>query len=321
MADSYREWQPLRSPAWMQAPLDPDAQAWEAEMGGAKDLLQLQIRQGVTLRFPDFAVELGAPDALESTGADRNLPRGYLQTDQQFADRIRGAWDVWPGTVAAPGGSGSHAGMLRELKMQGFWPAMIVQDNGRYTTLDTLDALVVGWLSESVVRGRPGWRFVDRSDFWSRFAIVFPGPLPPRILVTARATFSGTSEAQAVWSQPWDDADYRFASSAPVVTSGGPPALAVAGALTTPEALTVMATADWTGYVDFIGYRAGGNPFASPSLSTLVALREIARLWKPANMTYDGAIAIVQGGVWDWPVGVWDEVGDVWDINSAVKLT
>lgn len=317
MADSYREYQPLRAPPWLQ---DDDGAAWEAEFGGAKDTIQEQLRQGITARFPDFAAELGAPDALAATGAERLLPPGYRQTDEQFAATLKNAWSLWPGTEDAPGGAGSHAGMLRELKRQGFWPAVIVQDNGRWTTLDTDGVLSYGWLMTSATRGRPDWRFYDPDRFFSRFAIVFPGPVTPVLQVTATAVFNGTDRATATWSQPWDDILYLIAASPPI-TSGPIPGIALDETSKTPQSIDVIATAAFTGTVSLLSWRPGDDPLSGPSASSRIRLAELARRWKPASMTYDGAFVITQGGLWGWPIDQeWGEVGDTWDANSATKI-
>ncbi len=309
---SYREWQVQRSPVWLQ---DEDGAALEGELGGIKDSLADRIRDGVLARFPDF----GATDSQDAVGDDRLLPRGYRQNDPDYATRLKQAWDHWPGTEDAPGGAGSHAGMLRELQVQGFFPALIVQDNGRYTTLDTNGDLVVGWLGSSATRGRPDWRFVDRDDFYSRFAIVFPGPLPPLVQITATAHFNNSDRATAVWSQAWDDSNYMLALSSPITTDPVP--VIVADFATQLDAsIELTATAAFTGTVDLLSWIPGTCPFASPSVSSANKLRELARLWKPGKMTYAGAVAIVEGGLWGWPLGTWGEPGDIWDLNTAVLI-
>lgn len=306
MADSYEEYQPLRAPPWLQ---DDEGNAWERQFGRSKDELETQLREGVTARFPRFAVELGADDALDATGSERNLPRGPFETSAEYAERLILAWDAW--ALA-----GSHGALLRALKVLGFAPAMIVQDNGLYSFLDGDDVAQFGDLGVSVRRGRPDWRFDDRDTFWSRFAVLFPGPLPGRIQVTGTATFTGSDRATCVWSHAWDAADYLVASSAPV-TAGPVPVVNFDSSTIAKASIELYASAAFTGTVDCIAWLEGSNPFASPSLSSRNLLRETVRLWKPGTVTYEGAIALVQGGVWGWPLGTWGEVGDVWDVNSV----
>ncbi len=311
----YREWQPLKSPAWLIEDMGEDL---EAELGGAKDDLQERIRQGVRARFPDAS----PTDGLPAIGGDRQLPRGYQQDDAAYAETLKSAWDLWAGTDEAPGGAGSPAGMLRELKRQGFWPATIVQDNGRYTTLDDSGVLVSGWLSTSVVVGRPNWRFDDRNDFWSRFAIIFGGatPVPPVLCVRARATFAASSSAVGTWNVPWDDAHYEVLPSVPTSLDGSAPFCAVDETQNTRETVTVVASGPFTGYVDLIGYLPGQNPLCSPSQSTRNALNKLAKLWKPGNVTYTGAVAIVKGRTWGWPKTTWGAPGLKWGGNVIVYL-
>lgn len=172
---SYRLWETFTGPPWLQG---SNGGAIIAEYGGAKDDVLDRARLGVLARFPGkITRETDAPDtespsdALDHTGADRQLPRGPAETDPTYATRLLAGWD----DLALLGGP---YGLLNALKVMGYVGANIIQDNGRYWYL-TGSVLTTGTLMTMATRGRAGWQFSclgghDVSgDLWSRFALLF----------------------------------------------------------------------------------------------------------------------------------------------------
>lgn len=178
---AYADWLKTQGPSWI---LGPQGKALAGATGGAYDIQRDRILQAVLARFPTagqldstpgsatFGQLLTAPsDALDQIGADRGLPRASGEADAAYAARLLAAWDIWPF-------AGSHYGVLRALKTAGYPGAIIVQDNGRWSRLTgsagTIADMTQGSLMACINRSsHPGWTFDDRTDFYSRFGIVF----------------------------------------------------------------------------------------------------------------------------------------------------
>lgn len=172
---SYRDWQSKSAPSWLQG---PNGEAWERELGGAKDDVLNRARLGVLARFPGkITRETDAPpayaptDALDHSGADRQTPRAPAEGDPAYAERQLAAWD----DLALLGGP---YGLLHNLAVMGYASANLIQDNGRFWTLPA-GVLTAGTLMTMITRGRPGWQFNAigghdvTGDLWSRFALLF----------------------------------------------------------------------------------------------------------------------------------------------------
>lgn len=164
---------------------------WRRQMGTALwtatgKLLDAQedlMRQSILAGFPTKGaldnvtdptspvLVLPADDALDATGADRGLPRGPAETSADYAARLLVAWEQWKY-------GGSHYGLLRALAIAGYEDFIIVQQNGRYSTLTgsagTIADMTQGSLMACVTRSNhPGWMFDGRDDFFTVFGIVF----------------------------------------------------------------------------------------------------------------------------------------------------
>lgn len=282
-------------------------------------------KEAVKARMPLLAPS----DALGHVGGDRQLIQGYAEPDDDFRIRCKTAFDQW-----------ALAGTWGELLYQLFFTcnipagsAYVVQQNGLayYLTADPvagedptpLVGIVELGLAYNITppTGVPWWYFDSRDDLCSRFAIVFTDPLPGALQVTARAEFDGTSDtATATWSAPWDDASYIAMPAAPVTVDGSIPVVAVSEKSKTTA--TVQASLAFEGYVDLIGWIAGSNPFASPSLSMRNLINKLVKTWKPAKAKYMGAVMHVSGVLWGWPIGTtWGQVGLVWGDSLVGHLT
>jgi len=175
MAGSYRDWQFFSGPPWLQGTNDG---AFVRELGGAKDDVLDRARMGVLARFPgsvtretDQPASVAPTDALDHTGADRQVPRAPAEGDTAFSGRLLSAWDDF-------GYLGGPYGLLNALAVQGYTGANIIQDNGRYWFLSG-GVLTPGTLMTMITRGRAGWQFSAdghdvTGDLWSRFALLFP---------------------------------------------------------------------------------------------------------------------------------------------------
>jgi hypothetical protein len=169
---SFSTYQPSILPAWLQG---PNGLAYAGALGSLKDTLGNYVRAAATAGCPLATM----PDALPAIGYERQLIRGPAETDAQYAERLRTAFDAW-------GMAGTPLGMLLQIEVlyPGI-PVVIVQQAARAftlnpdTSLPALQRLVITNLNGG------GWVFDANSGlppsqgFWSRFGVLFPGPLPP----------------------------------------------------------------------------------------------------------------------------------------------
>lgn len=158
------------------------------------------IKQAVKARMPDYA----PADALPHIGGDRALVQGPSETNANFITRTKTPWDDWAR-------AGTHLEMLVQLYWIGFSGAIVVQQNGLAYSLSgapTAGADPTGLLTITnlgTVGATPGlapnplydnnpasktfntngykktiptasqwWTFDEKTDFCSRFAILFP---------------------------------------------------------------------------------------------------------------------------------------------------
>ncbi len=168
---SYEQYQPSILPAWLQG---PNGLAYAGVLGKLKDQISDNAKAAATVGMPTAA----RPDALPVIGFERQLVRGPAESDAQYAERLRTAFDAW--ALA-----GTPLGMLLQIEIlyPGI-PVVIVQQAARAftlnpdTSLPPLQRLVIQTL------GGGGWRFDTNGGlplsqgFWSRAAVLFPGPLP-----------------------------------------------------------------------------------------------------------------------------------------------
>ena len=242
---------------------------------------------------------------------------------------------------------GRGLGLLLGLHFAGFDGAIIVQQNGIALSLtlplppftgnwDPTPNLVITQCSQLATaltsnvtpptwktpgRSIPSatkWFFFDNNtDFCSRFAVLFPGPLPSYFIFgdTGRATFTASDSASLTWSNPLSVANYPIAVGPAVVTDGGGPVSVYAdGSTETTTGVTIRASAPFTGYVDCAA--VGGL-----NMADLQRLQGTIFKWRPAKATCTGVYALAQGQYWDWtPTRTWDGVGGTWDPSVVVSF-
>lgn len=168
---SYEQYHPSILPAWLQG---VNGLAYAGVLGALKDEISNAARAAAVVGMP-----YGGPtDALPAIGYERGLPRYQSETQSQYSGRLRLAWDAWER-------AGTPLGMLLQLEViYPRIPIVLVQQAGRAfylnpdTSLPASDRLVIVTLPHG------GWRFDSNGGlplaqgFWSRFGVIFPGPLP-----------------------------------------------------------------------------------------------------------------------------------------------
>lgn len=194
----YETWLPKQAPPWLQG---PGGAAVLSTIGKMFDRGRLRAHQSTISRFPDRAAAadddnppgLEATDAVNEIGEDRLIERvsaldgSSSETDVEYAERLREAWDTWEK-------AGTFHGLFLALKRAGFpmgsgtppsiTRTMIVQYNGRFAQMDDDDEMTYGELDDCENRQnlihmpipdpRPGWFFDAIDRVWSTFGIVFP---------------------------------------------------------------------------------------------------------------------------------------------------
>lgn len=159
MARTLREYVLEISPPWLQT---PSGGAFMSALGEVKDSLFYRAREAVRIRFFRYA----SADALGRAGDERGLPRAAGESLEGYRARLRGAWAAW-------GYAGTALGLLRILHDTGYPNAHLVIFNGRRYSLDADRNLITVQLAAG------SWKFRGLTDtYWSRFAVLFPQPLP-----------------------------------------------------------------------------------------------------------------------------------------------
>lgn len=146
----FRDYAVALSPAWLR---QPKGTAFMRGMGDVRDWMAERVRQSVLARFFTHATR----DALNYGGMERQLVRSPSDTDVQYADRLRAAWDIWPW-------AGTPFGVLSELKASGYPDVSLLIALGKIYRLDVGGALVTV--------DAPGG-FMFSLPLWNTFAAVF----------------------------------------------------------------------------------------------------------------------------------------------------
>lgn len=116
------------APPWLRGPV---AARFLYGFGAVMDATAEWMRQGVLARFPGA----GAPDALPYIGRDRQIVRGFAESADSYAERLRRWLDDW--RVA-----GSPISVLAQLRgyLLGVRPVLRTVDNtGNWHSLDASD--------------------------------------------------------------------------------------------------------------------------------------------------------------------------------------
>lgn len=239
----------------------------------------------------------------------------------------------------------SPLGMLLGLHFAGFDNAVIVQQNGMAYQLQLpLPTIIPGqnWdptpnlirtptaaldvalepvaPSTHVIPSSTSWWNFDGggcslTDWCSRFAVLFPGPLPSSFVTWGTATFTGAENGSsvpwpmAVWNNPFSDTTYHAKPSPPTITDGGGGVITwVDGSSKTTTSVRVASTAAFHGTVDVLAWQNGtANPMADPHPSDLLRLQNVIKKWRPARAICVGVFVCTQGKFMDWPVGTMDQ--------------
>ncbi len=150
----YRDAIPrLLAPGWLQTPKNA---AWLRASGDLKDSLVERAKAAVKARFPLLAPR----DALDSAGAERQLERGPSETNESFAARVVGAWNIWRW-------GGTAGGLLHALADSGYPDAILAIVGGKAY------ALVDGEVTTTTLPAG-SWACAATPTFWSRFVVVLP---------------------------------------------------------------------------------------------------------------------------------------------------
>ncbi len=182
MSDTYREWLPKFAPTWLQAQWGA---AMLATIGGELDDQRELMTAATRARFPGDA----PADALPRIGDDRLLERGSGESDLAYAARLIAAWDAW--ALA-----GSRRAILLQLKIAGFTGMYLMQRNGRRSSLDGSDNLVM--------TPGPGWAWDYRGPEWfNQFGVVFGVDVPSLTYVSGVLSDDATKLNRIVhrWKQ------------------------------------------------------------------------------------------------------------------------
>ncbi len=156
----YEEWQPQQCPPQLQR---GGLGAFEATSGKLKDQIVDRLQEATTADFPDLA----AADALLTIGEERGLPRVAGETDANYRERLRLAWDTWAQAGTVPG-------MLGTLARAGFPHAgnmYLIEETGSDHRL-VAGNVVTASLALQYTTGRYGWDF-DSRMLNTRFALLF----------------------------------------------------------------------------------------------------------------------------------------------------
>lgn len=150
----FREYQPGIAPPWLQGEYGA---AWLRALGDGKDALVEREKAAVKARMPTLAPY----DALPALGSERQIDRLASDTNATYANRIQGAWRVWPW-------AGTAQGLLNAINDAGFGGGFLEIVNGlQYSLNDNREAVVT--------KLQPGsWSIDATPAFWSKFQIFYP---------------------------------------------------------------------------------------------------------------------------------------------------
>ncbi len=188
---SYEAYQPSILPAWLQG---PNGLAYAGVLGALKDEISNGARYAAVAGMPYAGQQA---DTLAAIGRERGLPRYPSETDAQYQGRLLGAWEAWER-------AGTPLGIMLQLEViyPGI-PIVLVQQAARAfylnpdTSLPPLERLVIVDLPGG------GWRFDANGGlplnqgYWSRFGLIFPGPLPPTWVSVVEPPTTGTAPTLA----------------------------------------------------------------------------------------------------------------------------
>lgn len=266
-------------------------------------------------------------DAVPIKAAERQLPQGYLETEDAWRLRLRQAWDAWK-YASLP------VGLLRALELDGYAPVLVQQNGLAYQltagagepltrlTITNLSALTAPMTSNidptrtPIPVASPWWTFDSNIEHCSRYAVLLPSQ-PPFWMHKGTATFTASDSASVTWSSPFPSAVYSVLTGPPQ-TADGPVTVVVDPASKTTTGATVSASGLFTGTVDVLAWAAGENPFCCPDATALANLRLNVKLWAPAKKCM-GIFALVQGKFFGWPLRTFGSGGTFGPASTTVE--
>jgi hypothetical protein len=276
--------------------------------------------QGVLEHLPGYASD---PTSIALTANERQLDTYPGEPTAAIAARA-------PYWLQINKFRGRGLGLLLGLHFAGFDGAILVQQNGRALQLslplpafsgnwDPTPNLVVTNLGTNpelvgAAANHPWWTFDLNDTFCSRFAVLFVGSPPKWFMTHARATFTGAENGGSTpwptltWNNAFPDTSYLIRPGGVVVTDGSaaiPPLVGFDPATKTITGVQTTASAPFVGYVDYIAFQSGANPYADLHPSDLQRLRNVIAKWRPAKATCTGIFVCTKGQFSGWPPGNW----------------
>ena len=320
----------------------PQGKAFLAAHGVVLDDLVDRVKQAVKVRFPGLAPS----DALGPLANERLLDRGPSETNESFATRLQKAWNVWPFVGTATGllialhfAGFTDAVLVQQnglaYKITGtpdlddpsacVLPAIALNTTplSRPRLLLRSDGTAFVGADGGTTAGLSWWTFstpnnpgtgkqyrldeFNNDGFVSRFAILFPGPVPSMFQTNAtQVSFVGTEDGSlanpwptATWPVPFTDTTYHILVGGVTPSSGSGVPVYIPSASKTPTTVQVAAGASFAGTVDLVAY--SNSPFGDIEASALARLRNIIKRWKPGKATCEGIYIVLSGRTLGWP--------------------
>lgn len=132
---------------------------WLRGIGDAKDNIEYSAKEAVFQRMPDHC---GA-DSLVKIGGERQLDRGTTETEAQWRERLKSAWELWPK-------AGTPEGILNALHFAGYDSVYLVCSNGEIWNRDSGTGETIRQVYSSGYVFTKGW--------WNEFRVLFVSPHP-----------------------------------------------------------------------------------------------------------------------------------------------
>lgn len=157
----YREWLPKQAPAWLQK---TNGRAWHWALGDEFDRLDDLAHTAALCRFPDFTTR----DGLSYLGGERGITRGPLDTDAEYAAKIKAAW-VSKQAIGTPRGV-----LLAVNGILGENIAQIKTNDGYTYSLDADNELITTTPAVTADDAEAPVRWATTPDLWHVFQVFIP---------------------------------------------------------------------------------------------------------------------------------------------------
>ncbi len=157
----YREWLPKQAPAWLQK---TNGSAWHWAIGDEFDRLDDLAHTAALCRFPDFTTR----DGLSYLGGERGITRGPLDTDAEYAAKIKASW-VSKQAIGTPKGV-----LLAVNGILGENIAQIKTNDGYTYSLNTDNELITTTPAVTADDDEVPVRWATTPDLWHVFQVFIP---------------------------------------------------------------------------------------------------------------------------------------------------